>query len=112
MTARTAAEQAASSRAATTEPIAELERLYARKRAAGKRPKEVAATGTSLVDLRGVRPFGLHGCCSRSATSRGSSAATTSTTSASDRRSNPTRPSAVGTVVSRGRQASKVVVGS
>jgi transposase len=41
------------------ELVADLERIYTRKKAADKEPKElVAATGTSLLDLHGVGPSG------------------------------------------------------
>jgi transposase len=46
-------------RRVATELIADLERIYARKKAANKELKElVAATGTSLMDLHGIGPSG------------------------------------------------------
>ena len=66
-------------RRVAAELIADLERVYARKKAADKELKELlAATGTSLMDLHGIGPSGARGCWSRSATSPGSPTATTS----------------------------------
>ena len=66
-------------RRVAAELIADLERIYARKKAANKELKErVAATGTSLMDLHGIGPSVPPGCWSRSATSPGSPTATTS----------------------------------
>ena len=46
-------------RRVAAELIADLERVYARKKAADKELKElVAATGTSLLDLHGIGPSG------------------------------------------------------
>ena len=46
-------------RRVAAELIADLERVYARKKAADKELKELlAATGTSLMDLRGIGPSG------------------------------------------------------
>ena len=46
-------------RRVAAELIADLERIYARKKAANKELKElVAATGTSLMDLHGIGPSG------------------------------------------------------
>ena len=66
-------------RRVAAELIADLERIYARKKAADKELKElVAATGTSLMDLTAsARPV-PPGCWSRSVTSPGSPTATTS----------------------------------
>lgn len=46
-------------RRVVTELIADLERVYQRKKAADKRLKAlVAATGTTLTDLHGIGPSG------------------------------------------------------
>ena len=68
------------------ELVADLERIYSRKKAADKELRElVAATGTSLLGLHGVGPRVRHGCSSRSGTWPGSRTVTTS-------RPGPARP--------------------
>ena len=66
-------------RRVAAELIGDLERIYARKKAANKELTALLAeTGTTLTDLPGIGPPGRHGCWSRSATSPGSPTATTS----------------------------------
>ena len=60
-------------RRVAAELISDLERIYARKKAANKELTElVAATGTALMDLPGIGPSAPPGCSSRWATSPGS----------------------------------------
>ena len=66
-------------RRVAAELISDLERVYARKKAANKELTALLAeTGTTLTELPASAPLAQHDCWSRSATSPGSPTATTS----------------------------------